>query len=100
WPPVTGRVTGLCGPTRYNARMTDRAGPPVPGDGARRRPPDGGVLPMTFIVRVGANEAGGVIGARGHGRTGRKERFNGVEAISGVIAALMRAASDPGCRSP
>jgi hypothetical protein len=77
--------------------MTDRGGPAVAGDEAWRRTPDGGALPMTFIVRVGANEAGGVVGVVEHVRTGRKERFAGVEAISNVIAALMRAVSDPGC---
>jgi hypothetical protein len=80
--------------------MTDRSGPAVPGDEAGRRGPDGGVLLMTFIVRVGENEAGGVVGVVEHARTGRKERFDGVEAISGVIAALMRVVSDPGCSSP
>ena len=55
---------------------------------------------MTFIVRVGANEVGEVVGVIEHVRTGRKERFDGVEAISGVIAALMRAVSDPGCHAP
>ena len=62
--------------------------------------PPGHPAPMTFIVRLGANEAGEVVGVVEHARTGRKERFDGVEAISGVIAALMRAVSDPGCRAP
>jgi hypothetical protein len=79
--------------------MTDRGGPAA-DKGARRRARDGGVLPMTFIVRVGANEAGGLVGVVEHARTGRKERFDGVEAISGVIAALMRAVSDPGGSAP
>jgi hypothetical protein len=54
---------------------------------------------MTFIVRIGANEAGGVVGVIEHARTGRKERFEGVESISGIIAALMLAANDSGCSS-
>lgn len=66
------------------------------GDEAWRRTPGGGVLAMTFIVRVGANEAGGIVGVVEHVRTGRKERFDGVETISGVIAALMRAVGGPG----
>lgn len=80
--------------------MADRSGPAAAGDEARRWTPDEGVLLMTFIVRVGANKAGGVVGIVEHARTGRKERFDGVEAISGVIAALMLAVSDPGCSSP
>jgi hypothetical protein len=44
---------------------------------------------MTFIVRLDASEGGGVTGIVEHASTGRKERFRGVEAISGVIAALM-----------
>ena len=79
--------------------MTDRSGRAVPGDDASRRTPDGGVFPTTFIVRVGANEEGAVVGVVEHVRTGRKERFDGVEAISGVIAALMRAVSHPGSRA-
>jgi hypothetical protein len=45
---------------------------------------------MTFIVRLDASESEGVAGIVEHASTGRKERFRGVEAISGVIAALMR----------
>jgi len=45
---------------------------------------------MTFIVRLDASESGGVAGIVEHASTGRKEKFRGVEAISGVIAALMR----------
>jgi hypothetical protein len=80
--------------------MADRKGPAVAGDEARRRTQGGSVLPMTFIVRVGANEVGGVVGVVEHAKTGRKERFDGVESISGVIGALMRAVSDPDTREP
>jgi hypothetical protein len=45
---------------------------------------------MTFIVRLDASESGSVAGIVEHASTGRKERFQGVEAISGVIAALMK----------
>jgi hypothetical protein len=79
--------------------MTDRSGPAA-GDEAQRRTTDEGVLRMTFIVRVGANEAGGGVGVVEHARTGRKERFDGVEAISGVISALMLAVGDRDCSSP
>ena len=44
---------------------------------------------MTFIVRLDASETG-VAGIVEHASTGRKEKFRGVEAISGVISALMR----------
>ncbi len=44
---------------------------------------------MTFIVRMSGNETGDIVGTVEHVRSGRKERFAGVEAISGVIAALM-----------
>jgi hypothetical protein len=45
---------------------------------------------MTFIVRLDASASEGVAGIVEHASTGRKERFRGVEAISGVIAALMQ----------
>ena len=45
---------------------------------------------VTFIVRLDASEREGVTGVVEHASTGRKERFRGVEAISGVIAALMQ----------
>lgn len=45
---------------------------------------------MTFIVRLDASEGADVAGIVEHASTGRKERFRGVEAISGVIAALMQ----------
>ena len=45
---------------------------------------------MTFIVRLEASESEGVAGIVEHVSTGRKERFRGVEAISGVIATLMQ----------
>jgi len=44
---------------------------------------------ITFIVRMTANEAGHVAGIVEHVRSGRKERFDGVQAISGVIATLI-----------
>jgi hypothetical protein len=57
---------------------------------------------MTFIVRLDAREGTGVAGIVEHASTGRKERFRGVEAISGVIAALMRdlASSQHGPKTP
>jgi hypothetical protein len=56
---------------------------------------------ITFIVRLDASGGESVAGIVEHASTGRKERFRGVEAISGVIAAMMQglAASqhdDPG----
>jgi hypothetical protein len=45
---------------------------------------------VTFIVRLDASESEGATGIVEHASTGRKERFRGVEAISGVIAALMQ----------
>jgi len=45
---------------------------------------------MTFIIRLDSSESGDVAGIVEHASTGRKERFRGVEAISGVIAALMK----------
>jgi len=45
---------------------------------------------MTFIVRLDASGSGSVAGIVEHASTGRKERFSGVEAISGVIEALMQ----------
>ena len=50
---------------------------------------------MTFIVRIDASESGGVAGIVEHASTGRKEKFRGVEAISGVIAALMQGLAAP-----
>jgi hypothetical protein len=44
---------------------------------------------MTFIVRMSANETGDIVGTIEHVRSGRKERFAGVEAISGVIGSLI-----------
>ena len=44
---------------------------------------------MTFIVRMSGDEVDGVVGTVEQVRTGRKERFAGVESISGVIRALM-----------
>jgi hypothetical protein len=44
---------------------------------------------MTFIVRLDTSETEGVSGIVEHASTGWKERFRGVEAISGVIAGLM-----------
>ena len=57
---------------------------------------------MTFIVRLDASESEGATGIVEHASTGRKERFRGVEAISGVIAALMRdlASSQHGQKTP
>ena len=49
-----------------------------------------GAARMTFIVRLDASQSGDVAGIVEHASTGRKERFQGVEAISGVIAALMQ----------
>jgi len=45
---------------------------------------------ITFIVRLDVSEREGVAGIVEHASTGRKERFRGVGAISGVIAALMQ----------
>ena len=69
--------------------MTDRRGAEASDE--RRRAPGRTVAPMTFIVRVGASETGAVGGVIEHAGTGRKERFDGVAAISDVIAALLKA---------
>ena len=68
--------------------MTIRGGAGA-GDGERLSAPGGMTAAMTFIVRVRTNEAGSVVGVIEHAGTGRKERFDGVEAISDVIATLM-----------
>jgi hypothetical protein len=44
---------------------------------------------IAFIVRVARDAAGGLAGIVEHVRTGRKERFDGLEAIPSVIATLM-----------
>ena len=49
----------------------------------------------TFIVRTSETETGRVVGVVEHVKTGRKERFDGIEAISGAIAALMRLVPKP-----
>ena len=74
--------------------MSER-GAPAGGDDARRLIPDLVVPPMTFIVRLSATPAGGVIGVIEHPGTGRKERFEGIEGISQVIAALRLSVGGP-----
>ena len=44
---------------------------------------------MTFIVRISENESGGLSGIVEHAKTGKKHRFERVEAISGVIASMI-----------
>jgi hypothetical protein len=61
---------------------------PTGSDEAKRLIPDPVVPPMTFIVRLSTTAAGGVIGIVEHPATGRKERFQGIEAVGEVIAAL------------
>ena len=73
--------------------MTVRRGAGA-GDGERLSTPGEMGAAMTFIVRVRANEAGEVVGVVEHAGTGRKERFDGVEAIGRVIASLMPAGGD------
>ena len=51
---------------------------------------------ITFIVRVSMDEAGRLAGIVEHVRTGRKERFDRLEAIGGVIASLLPTAE---CRN-
>ena len=70
-------------------------GAPAGSDDAKLRIPDRIVPPMTFIVRLSATAAGGVIGVVEHPGTGRKERFEGIEAISQVIAALRLSVGGP-----
>ena len=44
---------------------------------------------MTFIVRVSQDEGGGVSGIVEHARTGQKQRFYGLEAVSPLIARMV-----------
>jgi hypothetical protein len=44
---------------------------------------------ITFIVQVSTDEAGRFAGIVEHVRTGRKERFERLEAIGGVIASVL-----------
>ena len=45
--------------------------------------------PMTFIVRVSQDAGGGVRGIVERARTGEKQQFHGVEAISPLIARMV-----------
>ena len=53
---------------------------------------------MTFIVRVTATAAGPVVGVVEHPGTGRKERFEGLDALASVIAALRASVGGPQIR--
>jgi hypothetical protein len=64
------------------------------GDDAERQP-EHPLRSMTFIVRVSENEHGQYSGVVEHARTGRKERFEQVEAIGRVIASLLVSAGRP-----
>ena len=44
---------------------------------------------MTFIVRIFADEKGGITGVVEQVRTGRKEQIRAVEDIGRVIAAMV-----------
>ena len=44
----------------------------------------------TFIVRTSETASGRMVGVVEHVKTGRKERFDGLEALSSAIAALTR----------
>ena len=59
---------------------------------ATRWPEERPIESITFIVRVSRDKGGGLFGIVEHVRTGRKERFERLEAMGGVIAALMPAA--------
>jgi hypothetical protein len=48
---------------------------------------------MTFIVRLTVAEDGTVNGVVERPRTGEKERFEGTEALGGVIAVMARKAA-------
>jgi hypothetical protein len=54
-----------------------------------RQPGETPIRSLTFIVRVSENESGGLTGVVEHARTGRKERFEQLESIGRVIAALL-----------
>lgn len=45
----------------------------------------------TFVVRIAREPAGGVSGVVERVRTGEKARFRGLEAVGGVLAAMMAA---------
>lgn|SRR5262249_23562961 len=53
------------------------------------------VPPMTFIVRLSATAAGRAIGIVEHPGTGRKERFEGLDGLAEVIAALSSSVGGP-----
>ena len=57
--------------------------------------PEPVVPPMTFIVRLSATPTGRVTGVVEHPGTGRKERFEGLDALGLVIAALSRSVGGP-----
>jgi hypothetical protein len=48
---------------------------------------------MTFIVRVTVAEDGGVSGVVERPRTGEKHRFQGSEALGGIVARMARQAT-------
>jgi hypothetical protein len=54
----------------------------------------------TFIVRVDRDDQGGISGVIERVRTGAKEAFRGVEAISGVIARMVEAEGVPPAPRP
>ena len=58
------------------------------GDGTRW-PGERPIESITFIVRVSRDDVGGLTGIIEHARTGRKERFEGLQAIVAVIGARM-----------
>jgi hypothetical protein len=65
--------------TRDGAESRDRTG---------RLVPEPVVPPMTFIVRVSGTADDRISGIVEHPGTGRKERFDGLDALGPVIAAL------------
>ncbi len=65
--------------------------------------PEAVVPRMTFIVRFSATAAGRVIGVVEHLATGRKERFDGLDGLGQVLAALSDIVGGPRisrCTSP
>jgi hypothetical protein len=68
--------------------VTERDRLPARDDGTRQ-PAERPAGTIAFIVRVAMDAAGGLVGIVEHVRTGRKERFERLEALPGVIATLM-----------